>query len=213
MNTYITKAKVEKIKLCQRDFEKIYKRTIYPFTRKSFFYFHVERGVKYVHKDSLRFVYTNADTYTKDIDPIICDVERRYAPIDIIEFLESYTGHLLPEKIGQNDKFIEYKYLSGESATIITRSEFNALRACVDLLPYTPFYNSMAYNLVRYSGGIRLVDLKHFEPKDNKPFFIYMYNENINLNTLYIEKHAVVGRATDHLMVDYPIKHATHILY
>jgi hypothetical protein len=71
----------------------------------------------------------------------------------------------------------------------------------------------MTYNLVRKNDTIKLIDFKHFEPKDNKPFFIYLYNEENRVNTLYIEQGTVLEQIHAHLAIDYPVHDANIIEY
>jgi hypothetical protein len=213
MNTYLTKSKVDCIRQCQQDFVEIYGRDIHPFTRKIFFYFYVEGGLKYVHKESLRFVYSNAETFTHERDPRTCELTRQYDPIDVISFLEDYSGDLLPQKTESNDKFLVYEYEKGDPITHITEQEFFALKHHHEQIPVTPFYNSMAYNLIRTDKCVKLIDLKHFEMKDDKPFFIYAFNEDINLNALYVEQGTPVDTILTHLNQDYPANMATITTY
>jgi hypothetical protein len=66
---------------------------------------------------------------------------------------------------------------------------------------------------VRADNIIKLIDFKHFEIKDNKPFFIYLYNEENRVNTLYVEQGTVLETIFAHLAIDYPVYDATIIEY
>jgi hypothetical protein len=211
INTYLIKSKVDLIKKAQADFKEIYGLECSPFSRKIYFYFFVHDNKKYVHKESLRFVYSNADTYTTVRDPEICDLNKQITPVDIVPFLESYTGTLIPDRLEINNKFLVYEYFEGSPVDYVTADEFYKLKAEHYKTDLTPFYNSMTFNLVRSNDNIKLVDLKHFEPRDNKPFFIYLYNEEFRLNTLYIEHSTELGSIIDYLSVDYPADAATII--
>lgn len=213
MNTYLIKSKVRLLRQCQKDFLDTYGEQIQPFTRKAFFYFHVKDNIKYVHKESLKFVYSNADTFTTDHDPISCRHEKLYEPVDIIQFLEGYSGELLPHKLSQNEKFIEYSFEEGEAVTNITEEEFFILKQYNQETSLTPFYNSMAYNLIRINTGIKLVDLKHFENKDDKPFFVYMYNRDADLNVLYVEPNTPLVPIVNRLRMDYPVDNIEVVTY
>lgn len=211
INTYLTKSKVDLIKKAKADFKEIYGLDCSPFSRKIYFYFFIHDHKKYVHKESLRFVYSNADTYTTDINPELCRLTKQIVPVDIVLFLESYTGNLIPQLLESNDEFLVYAYIDGTPVDRITSTEFYKLKHHHHQLTLTPFYNSMTFNLVRADSDIRLVDLKHFEPRDNKPFFIYLYNDEFRLNTLYIEHDADLGSIINHLTTDYPANDATII--
>lgn len=213
MNTYLINSKVQFIKQARADFKRLYGQDCVPFTRKIYFYFFVHDNKKYIHKRSLQFVYTNADTYTTEIDPNLCYLTKQTTPADIYPFLESYQGTLLPKLLENNDSFLVYEYCPGEPVDSITAEEFQYLKDQHDQIPLTPFYNSMTYNLIRNLNGIKLIDFKHFEPKDTKPFFLYLYNSDNRVNTLYVENGTNLGPILNHLGIDYPILDATIIEY
>jgi hypothetical protein len=208
MNIYLTKRKVDLIKQAKQDFLDIYGIDYTPFTRKIYFYFFVYNNLKYIHKLSLDFVYSNAETWTTTSSPDSCGLSKEFETLDLYPFLESYTGDLLPKIVDHNSKFIVYQYVEGEPIDSITEQEFFYLRFEHSKLLFTPFYNSMTYNLIRTSSGIKLVDFKHFEPKDNKPFFVYLYNEQNRVNTLYIEQGTLLKSIIAHLEIDYPVHSA-----
>jgi hypothetical protein len=213
MNTYLIKSKIDLIKEARRDFLDLYGIDYTPFTRKIYFYFFVYNELKYIHKSSLNFIYSNADTWTFTQEPDRCGLVKEYDIIDLYPFLESYNGDLLLELVEYNDKFMVYKYVDGTPVDSITEQEFYYLRLEHDKMLFTPFYNSMTYNLVRTDSSIKLVDFKHFEPKDNKPFFIYLYNEENRVNTLYVEQGTLLEHIFAHLAIDYPVHDAIIIEY
>jgi hypothetical protein len=213
MNTYLAKSKVDFIKAARDDLLKLYNINYTPFTRKIYFYFFELGGKKYIHKEALKFVYTNADTFTTDIDPDSCALEKQISVVDILPFLSSYTGTLLPKLLEDNDKFFVYEYFDGSPIEDISAEEFYYLKSQHELLPVTPFYNSMTYNLARNNETIKLIDFKHFDYKRDLPFFMYLYNEDNRVNTLYIEKNTNTGPIADHLGIDYPVEDAKIIEY
>ncbi len=213
MNTYLINSKVQFIKEARDDFKRIYGLDHTPFTRKIYFYFFEHDGKKYVHKQSLRFIYSNADTYTTEVDPYYCYLTKVKQPVDVFPFLETYAGTLLPQLLENNDSFLVYEYWEAEPVDYVTSDEFWYLKNQHDELLLTPFYNSMTYNLARKSNQIKLIDLKHFEHKDSKPFFLYLYNEQNSVNTLYIEKGTDTASIVAHLTIDYPVLDATIIEY
>jgi hypothetical protein len=212
-NTYLTNSKVRFIKEARDDFKRIYGLDHTPFTRKIYFYFFEHNNKKYIHKRALNFVYTNADTYTKEVDPYYCYLTKQTSPPDIYTFLESYQGTLLPKLLESNDSFLVYEYWEGDPVESISAQEFQYLNAQHEQLALTPFYNSMTYNLARNGDQIKLIDFKHFEPKDSKPFFIYLYNEDNRVNTLYVKKGTNMEPIADHLGIDYPVLDANIIEY
>jgi hypothetical protein len=213
MNIYLTKRKVELIKQARQDFLDIYGIEHTPFTRKIYFYFFVHNNLKYIHKPSLDFVYSNAETWTTTRSPVSCGLSKEFETLDLYPFLELYNGELLPTLVDHNDKFMVYKYVEGTPVDSITEQEFYYLRLEHDKMLFTPFYNSMTYNLVRTDSSIKLVDFKHFEPKDSKPFFIYLYNEENRVNTLYVEQGTLLEHIFAHLAIDYPVHDAIIIEY
>jgi hypothetical protein len=213
MNTYLTNSKVEFIKSARADLLELYNIDYTPFTRKIYFYFFKLNGKKYVHKDSLRFVYSNADTYTVDINPNHCALNKQIDPVDIVMFLETYTGPLLPNLIESNSKFLVYEYIDGQPLEEITKDEFYQLKQYTSQMSLTPFYNSMTYNLTRSGNDVKLVDLKHFETKTDLPFFVYFYNEDNRVNNLYTEAESNLDRILQHLNLDYPADSANIKIY
>lgn len=212
MNTYLTYSKIQKIKTARDEFAAIYGKSYTPFTRKIFFYFFILDNKKYVHKESLNFVYTNADTYSDIKDPYYCPLVKKNM-MDICAFLEHTNSPLLPKLLENNEKFLVYEFYEGSLATLINKEEFYYLKDMQERLEYTPFYNSMAFNLVRGKDGVKLIDFKHFEKKDKKPFFVYMYNYEQNINLLYLETQKHLAIAADHLKKDYPVDKAKVIIF
>jgi hypothetical protein len=133
--------------------------------------------------------------------------------VNVCKFLETYTGTFLPKLLDNNDKFFVYEYMEGEPINTVTTDEFFTLKLHHEDLQLTPFYNSMTYNLIRTSNGVKLVDLKHFENKKDLPFFVYLYNKDHGINKLYIEEHSVLDKAMQHLAFDYPVNLAEIITY
>jgi hypothetical protein len=214
MNLYLIKSKVDLIKEAQEDFFNLYGKECKPFTRKIYFYFFIQDNKKYIHKKSLRFIYSNAETYTKEVDPYYCNLTKSLDPApDVEPFLSSYDGELLPKLLEDNDKFFVYEYFEGDPVDAITADEFQHLKAQDSEVPFTPFYNSMTYNLARNAETIKLIDFKHFDPRQNLPFFVYLYNEDNRVNTLYIEKNTDTDAIVGHLGIDYPVKDAKIIEY
>ena len=208
MNSYLINSKVRLIKQAKQDLLDLYGIDASPFTRKIYFYFHVHDNKKYVHKESLRFIYSNAETYTDDIDPQVCRLTKQIDPVDVCQFLEQYQGSLLPQLLDSNDKFLVYQYEDGSLPTSINTQEFYELKQHHDSMDLTPFYNSMTYNILR-ADRIKLIDLKHFEVRDDKPFYVYMYNQEAGINVLYLEHDTDHQSVYKHLEKDYPVANAT----
>jgi hypothetical protein len=213
MNLYLINSKARLIKQARADLMRIYGINHTPFSRKLFFYFFVHNNKKYVHKESLRFVYSNADTYTKETEPLQCNLQKDFEPLDPFPFLESYRGELLPALVDSNDAFLVYDFFEGDPAEDLSKEEFYWLENQHVKTELTPFYNSMTYNIVRSDQQIKVVDFKHFEPKDAKPFFIYLYNEQNSVNTLYIKEGTDTRSIISHLSIDYPVLDAIIIEY
>ena len=213
MNTYLIQSKTRLIRQAQQDLLDVYGIDYTPFTRKIYFYFFELNGKKYIHKESLKFVYSNAETYTTEIDPYYCHLTKEYNPVDVCLFLESHPGDLLPTLLDKNDRFLVYEYIKGTPVESITEQEFYILKDRVSTSLLTPFYNSMAYNLARTDNDIKLIDLKHFEIKTKLPFFIYLYNKDNNINILYVDHNTQVDEILKYLAIDYPTTQTTIIEY
>ena len=213
MNTYLIKNKVELIKEARQDFLELYGINCNPFTNKYFFYFFIHDNKKYVHKRSLKFVYTNGDTYTREDNPYFCNLTKQIDVIDIVDFLSTYTGSFLLELLEENEKFLVYRFETGTPIDSITVDEFYYAKKQHDSLSVSPFYVSMAYNLIKTQDTIKLVDLKHFDVKKDLPFFLYMYNQEYCVNTLYVEKRTDITPINQFLEKDYPLTHTKIVRY
>lgn len=203
-NYYLNKKKVELIKEAKKDFFDLYNLNYTPFTKKIFFYFFIYDSKKYVHKKSLNFIYTNADTYTEEISPYFCKLEKK-EPIDVIKFLSSCDDNLLLKKVEENEKFLVYDFFDGDFLTDLNKEDFYYLKYFHENNWLTPFYNSMAYNILKKDHVIKMIDFKHFEEKDKKPFFIYMYNQQNKINKLFLENYDKIDMILNHLSKDYPM--------
>ena len=211
MNTYIIKEKARWIRRAQKDLFQEFGIEHLPFTRKDFFYFFDIDRRKYVHKEALEFVYSNADTYSYRSDPVYCNLAKEYEIPDIVHFLENTESELLPPLVEVTDNFLVYDYIPGKPVDSITEEEYNYLKDENTFTELTPFYNSMTYNLLR-AEKLYLIDLKHFEERKDLPFFIYFYNYDNCINRLYTDKNADIDKIKDHLSVDYPVED-TEIIY
>lgn len=211
MNTYIIKEKAQWIRRAQNDLFREFGIKHIPFTRKQFFYFFDIDRKKYIHKEALKFVYSNADTYSYRSDPVYCNLAKEYEIPDIMNFLENAENELLPTLVEVTDNFLVYDYIPGKPVESITEQEYNYLKDKDTFMELTPFYNSMTYNLLR-EDKLYLIDLKHFEERKDLPFFIYFYNYDNCINKLYTDKNADIGKIKEHLLVDYPIE-GTEIIY
>lgn len=213
MNSYLIQSKARLIRQAQQDLLDIYGINYTPFTRKIYFYFFELNGRKYVHKESLKFVYSNAETYTTEVDPHFCYLTKQKDPVNVCSFLESYKGNFLPKLLDDNHAFFVYEYIDGDPVDYIDHNEFYKLKEYHNTLELTPFYNSMTYNLARASDGIKLIDLKHFELKKSLPFFVFLYNKENGVNKIYIESNSDLGSIKDHLSIDYPVEYSSIITY
>jgi hypothetical protein len=213
MNTYLIKSKVELIKQARDDFKQCYGIDYTPFTRKMFFYFFIYGDKKYVHKQSLEFVYANANTYTTDVFPDKCALEKQLVPLDILPILSAYQGRLLPPLVEETDKFLVYQYTDGIPVDNISKDEYYFIKEQDSLMEVTPFYNSMAYNLARSQDRITLIDFKHFETRSALPFFVYLYNEFHGINTLYVDQSPPLQEILQHLATDYPASASTIVKF
>ena len=212
MNTYIIKEKARWIRRAKNELFQEFGIEHTPFTRKEFFYFCNIGRKKYVHKEALKFVYSNAETYSYRSDPVYCNLAKEYNAPDIIHFLENTESELLPPLVEATENFLVYDYIIGKPVDSITEEEYNYLKDENIFTELTPFYNSMTYNLVR-ADKIYLVDLKHFEERLDLPFFIYFYNHDNCINRLYTDKNSDISKIEAHLAIDYPTDDMEIIYY
>lgn len=211
INLYLSWFKAKQIRKATEDFGE----PIEGFTRKLFFYFFVKDGYKYIHKDSLRAVYSNADTYSSDeYTPNYCLINNKpnSANFDIIMDYIINGGSLIP-MVKDIGKFLVHPMEQGEILTEVNESEFFELKNIAKDEPYTPFYNSMCYNLIKTKEGVKLIDFKHFEKNDGKPFFIYMNNYKSKINKLYIEHGENIEDVREHLAMDYKVQQMDVVFY
>ena len=202
-NLYLSKFKADQIRKAKKDFG----NNVSAFTRKLFFYYFIDDGKKYIHKDSLRAVYTNADTYSELENTLDFCLIADKPKIDVFSEILSFitTENKIIPKFEENDKFLFHKYIAGEPLTEINNYQFFFLKDADEEKDFTPFYNSMCYNLVSSEEGVMLIDMKHFERKDDKPFFVFMNNDKAKINDLYIEDDTVIDNIMNHLEKDYII--------
>lgn len=212
MNTYIIKEKARLIRKAQEDFYTDFGLRHTPFTRKTFFYFFELNGAKYVHKESLRFVYTNANTWTNNSDPSMCSLYKEFKVPEVLSFLSNNDSSLLPAILEETENFIVFDYIPGKPVDSISKEEYNYIKGENEKMSLTPFYNSMAYNLLR-ADKLYLIDLKHFEYKKDIPFFIYFYNFDFGINKLYTDVDVDINLINGILDVDYPFAESDIIYY
>lgn len=209
MNLYLIKFKVDQIKQAAYD----YGKPINGFTRKLFFYFFIDNNIKYIHKQSLFGVYTNAFTYSDEEDtPNYCRLNDKPIKDTFKPILDWIVkGNSIIPKVNDSEHFISHKVMKGEVLNSLTQDQFFELKEYDG--EYTPFYNSMCYNLIDTVDGIKVLDMKHFELRDDKPFFIYMYNEDHGINKLYVESNTQLKPIFDHLNKDYYVTKQDVIYY
>jgi hypothetical protein len=201
---YKEKMKIKLMREAIQDFEKDFGRKPKTFfTKKDNFYFIVDyyddMKTKFIHKKSLKMIYTNYDTYTYDLEPETCYLTKQYKPFDLCQL-----G--LPE-ISKN--FYAVTWLEGEIVMNISKEDFYHLKNKWNDKKFTPFYNQMLFNLIRNAEGIFIIDYKHFEYSKDLPFFIYFYNKDFNVNKLYCEKNIKkedLEKIKKHLRKDYVVE-------
>jgi len=208
INKYLLWYKAKAIREAKKDF----KKPVDAFTRKKFFYFFLDDGYKWIHIKALEGVYTNAFTYSNEEDtPNFCyikDKPKKDKFKEICQFIER-GGQLFP-KVMKSNNFYYYKVEDGSPLTEIDEDIYFKLKHQYEIMTYTPFYNSMCYNLIQNSQGeIKMIDYKHFEERDaNMPFFIYMNNDKIKVNDLYLESgysKDMIKKIIIHLRKDYEV--------
>lgn len=139
MNTYIIKEKARWIRQAQKDLFQEFGIEHTPFTRKDFFYFFELDRRKYVHKQALEFVYSNAGTWTNDSDPSHCNLAKQYEIPEVIDFLQNNDSELIPDLLEVTDNFLVFDYIPGKPVDSITEEEYNYLKDETLFMNLTPF--------------------------------------------------------------------------
>jgi len=174
------------------------------FTRSDFVHFFSYEGKKYVHKEAMRFILTNGDTYSvheKRQEEVLGSLAAKpdiKKQVDAnVEKMFSFfrkeinDNKLFPELLSETDKFFIFKFYDKEEWTPL--EELTA-QDCLYIKKVfvgfnkgkkeivTPFYNQMANKLFRHneSGEIVMIDLKGLEFHPNGPLSILMNNTYVN---------------------------------
>lgn len=195
------------------DFEELYGQRLYvPHTNKQYFYFIAHGGKKYVHKSSLRFLYTNRDTYTYEDDASCCPLTREFEPIDIVSILESESLPFLPKLLDSNEHFLVYEYIEGTPIQDITEDDYEECRHIHSQSSLTPMYNSINGNMIRTPSGIKLIDFKQLDPVEpSTPFFVYLRYPTSS--TLHIDASSDIAPVLSLLDAEYSTNNLSIILH
>lgn len=195
------------------------------FTRSEMFHFVRIGDKKYVHKESMRFILTNGDTYNVNQqladnvfinkDPEIrkktdANVDRmfKFFREDINQF------PLYPELLEETPHFFVFRYYDGDWENIswlskadskyIRKHYVKAYKNTNETI--TAFHNQMSHKLVKNmkTGEIKMVDIKSLEFRPKTDLAIYMFNDIVN--DLYLLERRFVTRKTivAPFAMDYP---------
>lgn len=203
---HLLESKTKFIRLFREDLKKDFGVDVpegYGFTQSDFFYFGALGEFKYVHKEAMRFILTNGDTYQEHEPlngefPFEADQERKEVVNNKIEVLFNFfrseiNQHpLYPEFTRESESFLVFKYYRPEAGwgRINSLSRVDARHIKENYKPLesrsdtfaTPLYNQMADKVFKHkeSGEIKFVDLKSFELRPKAKPMIYFYNGVIN---------------------------------
>lgn len=195
------------------------------FTLSDMFHFIRIDDKKYVHKESMRFILTNGDTYnvnqeitekvTINHDPEVkkktdANMERMFQFFR--EDINSFK--LYPEFLEESEHFFVFKYygdgwenlssLTKEDSKYIRKNYVKTYKKTNETV--TPFYNQMSHKLLKNikTGEIKMVDLKSLEFRPKTDLAIYMYNDAVN--DLYLLERRFVTRSkiVAPFVMDYP---------
>lgn len=198
------------------------------FSKKSFVHFIVVDGKKYVHKEALRFIYTNGDTYFMNVEmPKYFSVNQDQTEIKridanadrIFNFFRQEINQckIYPDFLAETENYFVFKYYSEdewERLERLTRYDTDFIKSSFDQTfkgereVITPFYNQMYNKLYRHktTGEIVMVDLKGLEVWPKSSLAILMYGAFVN--DLYLLERRFLTR--NYLLkpfaIDYPVQ-------
>lgn len=198
-------------------------------TQSDFFHFGVVDGLKYVHKEALRFIFSNAGTYqlhepsSKNLEFVASEPEKKAVENTIEKLFDFFRGEInehsiYPEFIRESEKFFVFKYYSAEEGwgriNSLSRSDAKYIKARYKGLSkqtnkvVTPLYNQMFDKVFknRKTGEIKFVDLKSFELRPKEKPMVYFYNGDVN--DLYVLGVSIATRnkLVERFAIDYPVK-------
>lgn len=198
------------------------------FSKKSFVHFMVVDDKKYVHKEALKFIYTNGGTYFMNTEmPKYFVVNQNAVEKKRIDgnvermfnfFREGINQcKIYPEFLAETENFFVFKYYSEdewERLERLTRYDTDFIKKSFDQTfkdekeVITPFYNQMYNKLFRHkkTGEIVMVDLKGLEVWPKTSLAILMYGEYVN--DLYLLERRFLTRAyiLKPFAIDYPVQ-------
>jgi hypothetical protein len=206
---YDLRSKIVNIKQAQDDFFAIYHEHIQvPHTNKPLFYFIAKDGKKYVHKHSLRFIYSNRDTFTLEDGVNYCKLTQEFTPLDIVSMLEAEQIPFFPRLLDTNEYFLVYEYVDGELMQDLTNDDYQECKALHQSCKYTPFYNSINDNLIRTPSGIKLIDFKQLDPVDPTiPFYVYL--RYTTSNQLHVDAGTPTSDIVSFLAAEFSVDNLT----
>lgn len=175
LSAYDVWSKVQHTRQAQADFLELYGERVSPFTSNQYFYFIIHNGKKFVHKQSLKYIYTNRGTFTLDEGLDYCKLVKEFTPIDIVSILENEQLPFMPRLLDANEQFLVYEFTTGEMIQHITADDYYECKRIHAATHLTPFYNSINGNMIRTVSGIVLIDFKQLDPIDqSQPFYVYL---------------------------------------
>ncbi|WP_408098570.1 hypothetical protein ACJVC5_06555 [Peredibacter sp. HCB2-198] len=195
------------------------------FTRSDMFHFIRIGDKKYVHKESMRFILTNGDTYNVNqeiSDNVVINQNpeiRKKTDDNVARMFQFFREDinkfpLYPEFLEESPHFFVFRYYAGdwENISRLTKEDSKFIRKHF-VKTYkntketiTPFYNQMSHKLVKNmkTGEIKMVDLKSLEFRPKTDLAIYMYNDAINDLYLLDRRFVTRSKLVAPFAMDYP---------
>lgn len=198
------------------------------FTRSEYFHFGAIGNRKYVHKESMRFMLTNGESYYVGVEalelfkvnPDQSEKEKIEKNIErIFNFFRNDINNykIYPNLLEETEHFFVFEFYELEEWEELESLNLkDAKRITEALLPIykknkeivTPFYNQMNLKFLRNkkTGEIKCRDIKSLEFRPASPLGILFYNGYIN--TYYqLERRF---RSREYILrdfaIDYPVK-------
>jgi len=231
---YLRDKKIEFLKKCHEDFISDFNFELSSgagFTRCDFFHFVVHEQIKFVHKESLKFILTNGDTYSRHerleeiMQPnqeqkeiVLKDVERMFDflrteinQVNLFPKLLSETKNFFVFEYYDEDDWLQLEKLSLKDSVYIRHTFLTYTKNKKEIV--TPFYNQMANKIFRNrkTGEVKMVDLKSLEFRKNGPLAILMNNKYVNDLYLLERRYWTKSHILKPFSIDYPV-HLTSII-
>lgn len=230
-SVYLRNKKVEFIKESYKDFKKDYGIDLeygQGFTRSEFFHFVAYGGKKYVHKNALRFLLTNGETYFVGLEnpkefKVNQDISMIMKTKENVEKMFYFFRHeinsyeIYPKLLEESESFFVFEYFDSEEFEEIEKLNLKDAKFIYSHYKkatngkkevVTPFYNQMYRKILRnkLTNEIKVRDIKGLEFHSNDPLGILFYNDAVNVYYLLERRYLLKSMILKPYVTDYKVK-------